>query len=102
MKLLEYSPWATLMLASVVLMVGLPAWMWAGVLALFLLNDSGVVAAATMASWLGVWNLNDTTKRGPIDLWGDLGKRLRDALAQKVELPKLGHRISQSDSDHPK
>ncbi len=102
MKLLQYSSWSLLMWVSLALMLGLPVWMWAGVLALFFLNDSGVLAAATMASWLGVWNLNDQTRTGPISLWGDLGRRLRDALAQPVVFPELAHRRSPSGNDHPK
>ncbi len=98
MKLLQYSPWSLLMWISLALMLGLPIWMWAGVLALFFLNDSGVIAAATMASWLGVWHLNDQTVKGPISRWGDLGIRLRDALAQQVDFQGHAHRKSQSDN----
>lgn len=101
MKLLQYSSWSMLMWLSVALMLGLPYWMWAGVLALFFFNDSGVIAAATMASWLGVWHLNDETQRGPIAQWGDLGIRLRDALSRPVISPARVRHKSLSDSDHP-
>lgn len=101
MKLLQYSSWSMLMWLSLALLLGLPYWMWAGVLALFCFNDSGVIAAATMASWLGVWHLNDDTVKGPINRWGDLGRRLRDALAQPVAFRAHAHRRSPSDSDRP-
>lgn len=54
-SLLVSSAWTPLLLAGLAGLKGAPVPVWAGALALLVLNDSGVVAAAAMLVWWWAW-----------------------------------------------
>ncbi len=58
LALLTHSAWTPLLLFGLLGLRGAPIAVWAGALALLLLNDSGVVASAAMLTWWWAWKMS--------------------------------------------
>ncbi len=65
LALLWQSAWTPLLVFGLLGLRSAPAGVWAGAVALLLLNDSGVVAAAAMLAWWWAWRMANHEQTSP-------------------------------------